>query len=42
VTSVDINAYLREISGTDITAKDFRTWHGTVLAAMGPGGIREV
>jgi DNA topoisomerase-1 len=34
VTSADINAYLREISGTDITAKDFRTWHGTVLAAM--------
>ena len=24
----------REISGEDITAKDFRTWHGTVLAAM--------
>jgi DNA topoisomerase-1 len=34
VTSADVNAYLREISGTDITAKDFRTWHGTVLAAM--------
>lgn len=34
VTSGDINAYLREISGTDITAKDFRTWHGTVLAAL--------
>jgi DNA topoisomerase-1 len=34
VTSADINAYLREASGEDITAKDFRTWHGTVLAAM--------
>lgn len=34
VTSGDINAYLREISGRDITAKDFRTWNGTVLAAM--------
>ena len=34
VTSADVNAYLREISGEDITAKDFRTWHGTVLAAM--------
>ena len=34
VTSSDVNAYLREISGEDITAKDFRTWHGTVLAAM--------
>lgn len=34
VTSGDINAYLKEISGTDITAKDFRTWNGTVLAAL--------
>ena len=34
VTSADVNAYLREVSGEDITAKDFRTWHGTVLAAM--------
>jgi DNA topoisomerase I len=34
VTSSDVNDYLREISGTDITAKDFRTRAGTVLAAM--------
>ena len=34
VTSHDVNAYLREVSGADITAKDFRTWTGTVLAAM--------
>ena len=34
VTSSDVNDYLREISGKDITAKDFRTWAGTVLAAM--------
>ena len=34
VSSGDVNAYLREISGTDITAKDFRTWTGTVLAAL--------
>ena len=34
VTSGDVNAYLREISGADITAKDFRTWTGTVLAAL--------
>ena len=34
VTSADVNAYLREITGADITAKDFRTWTGTVLAAM--------
>jgi DNA topoisomerase-1 len=35
VTSGDVNEYLREISGGhDFTAKDFRTWAGTVLAAM--------
>ena len=34
VSSNDVNAYLREIAGDDITAKDFRTWAGTVKAAM--------
>jgi DNA topoisomerase-1 len=34
IDSDDVNAYLREISGQDFTAKDFRTWAGTVLAAM--------
>jgi DNA topoisomerase-1 len=34
VTSNDVNDYLKEITGKDITAKDFRTWAGTVLAAM--------
>jgi DNA topoisomerase-1 len=34
VTSTDVNAYLREIAQGDFTAKDFRTWAGTVLAAM--------
>jgi DNA topoisomerase-1 len=34
VTSSDVNAYLKEVTGKDITAKDFRTWAGTVLAAM--------
>lgn len=33
VTSSDVNDYLREITGQDFTAKDFRTWAGTVLAA---------
>lgn len=33
VTSADVNDYLREISGGDFTAKDFRTWAGSVLAA---------
>ncbi|MFJ6087806.1 DNA topoisomerase IB [Streptomyces sp. NPDC092369] len=30
----DLNAYLRERTDTDLTAKDFRTWHATVLAAV--------
>jgi DNA topoisomerase-1 len=34
ITSADVNAYLKEITGRDITAKDFRTWAGTVLAAL--------
>jgi DNA topoisomerase-1 len=34
IGSDDVNGYLREISGDDFTAKDFRTWAGTVLAAQ--------
>lgn len=33
VTSADVNDYLKEITGEDFSAKDFRTWAGTVLAA---------
>jgi DNA topoisomerase-1 len=33
IGSQDVNEYLREISGEEFTAKDFRTWAGTVLAA---------
>ncbi|MGE3983332.1 MAG: DNA topoisomerase IB [Dehalococcoidia bacterium] len=33
IESSDVNAYLREITGEDFTAKDFRTWAGTLLAA---------
>jgi DNA topoisomerase-1 len=45
ISSDDVNAYLREITGRDITAKDFRTWAGTMLAAkelcaMGPAKSR--
>jgi DNA topoisomerase-1 len=32
IDSSDVNTYLREISGQDFTAKDFRTWAGTVAA----------
>ncbi len=34
VDSADVNAYLAEIAGDDFSAKDFRTWAGTVAAAM--------
>ena len=34
VTSEDVNSYLREIAGEEFSAKDFRTWAGTVLAAI--------
>ena len=34
LTSSDVNEYLREITGQDITAKDFRTWWASVLAFM--------
>jgi DNA topoisomerase I len=42
IGSQDVNDYLREISGIDVSAKDFRTWAGTVLAyralkALAPG-----
>lgn len=35
VRSADINAYLKEVFGEEVSAKDFRTWHATVLAAVG-------
>lgn len=34
VRSEDINAYLKEATGADFSAKDFRTWNATVLAAV--------
>ncbi|HZN17273.1 MAG TPA: DNA topoisomerase IB [Micromonosporaceae bacterium] len=34
VRSDDVNGYLREVSGCEMTAKDFRTWHATVLAVV--------
>jgi DNA topoisomerase-1 len=37
-----VNAYLREIVGGDYTAKDFRTWSGTVLAAMALSDVAQV
>jgi DNA topoisomerase-1 len=34
IRSTDVNDYLRQLSDADFTAKDFRTWHATVLAAV--------
>jgi DNA topoisomerase-1 len=34
ISSDDVNAYLKEITGEDFTAKDFRTWAGTLVAAQ--------
>lgn len=42
VCSEDVNEYLHAISGHPFTAKDFRTWAGTVLAAMALGQMEEV
>jgi DNA topoisomerase-1 len=41
VDSADVNDYLREISGEEFTAKDFRTWSGTVLAAWALAELTE-
>jgi len=46
IGSSDVNDYLRDASGGDFTAKDFRTWHGTVhalelvKAPVADGGLR--
>ncbi|MEA2645141.1 MAG: topoisomerase, partial [Chloroflexota bacterium] len=42
VDSDDVNEYLRAIAGDDFTAKDFRTWNGTVIAAEALQAMREV
>jgi len=39
LSSDDVNAYLKEITGDDFTAKDFRTWAGTVVAARELAGL---
>jgi len=42
IRSSDINEYLKEVTGADFSAKDFRTWSATVLAAMALGVSGEV
>jgi len=39
ISSGDVNDYLRDATGVDLTAKDFRTWAGTVLAAVELGAL---
>ncbi|UJA21538.1 DNA topoisomerase IB [Thermoleophilia bacterium SCSIO 60948] len=39
VKAADINAYLKEVTGGDYSAKDFRTWNGTVIAAIQLAGV---
>ncbi len=34
VSSADINEYIQEVTGEAVSAKDFRTWHGTTMAAV--------
>src|SRR5205814_10110752 len=46
VDAEDVNAYLQQITARDVTAKDFRTWAGTMLAAealraMGPAKTKK-
>jgi DNA topoisomerase I len=40
IDSADVNEYLRTVTGEDFTAKDFRTWAGTVLAAKALAAAR--
>lgn len=39
IASEDVNAYLEEVAGDEFTAKDFRTWAGTVIVAQTLRGI---
>jgi len=41
VTSSDINAYVKGVVGGEVSAKDFRTWHGTVIAALSLARLTE-
>jgi DNA topoisomerase-1 len=42
INSSDVNRYLRDIAGQEFTAKDFRTWYGTLLAARHLAGRPEI
>ena len=40
IHSQDVNAYIKEIAGDDFTAKDFRTWEGTIACALTLAAVR--
>jgi DNA topoisomerase I len=42
VRSEDVNAYVKELAGDGFSAKDFRTWHGTVVAAVALAAAADV
>lgn len=39
IASPEINEYIKEVVGADVSAKDFRTWHGTSIAAVALAGL---
>lgn len=41
VTSSDINTYVKDVVGGEVSAKDFRTWHGTVIAEVALARVTE-
>lgn len=41
VSSTDINEYIKDVVGGEVSAKDFRTWHGTVIAAVALAAANE-
>ncbi|MGH2911213.1 MAG: DNA topoisomerase IB, partial [Solirubrobacteraceae bacterium] len=42
LSAEEVNAYLKRYSGGDFTAKDFRTWNATVLAAVALAGAKDI
>ena len=41
INSTEINAYIKDVVGGEVSAKDFRTWHGTVIAEVSLAGAVE-
>ncbi|MCW2803072.1 MAG: hypothetical protein JWN06_1289 [Propionibacteriaceae bacterium] len=41
ISSAEINEYIKDVVGGEVSAKDFRTWHGTVIAAVALANANE-